>query len=145
IGTKHMEPGTIGDDVDVHVLVLGPVIFDHVRGIVQRQVHHLRVILVDMDRKAMFCLAAKRRRGEGDCEKGSSRKAGKHERLRYSSFSPPSLRAKRSNPVCQFLILRSAERASRRMKAPLVALPFETRAVGALLRVRVYLDSLRSQ
>ena len=43
---------------------------------------------------------------------------------------------------CQFLIpmrcARSAERASRRMKAPLVASPFETRADGALLRVRVY-------
>jgi hypothetical protein len=37
----------------------------------------------------------------------------------------------------QFLILRSAERASRRMKARLVASPFETRADGALLRVRV--------
>ena len=37
----------------------------------------------------------------------------------------------------QFLILRSAERASRRMKAPPVASPFETRADGALLRVRV--------
>src|SRR5207253_66899 len=32
---------------------------------------------------------------------------------------------------------RSAERASRRMQAPLVASPFETRAKSALLRVRV--------
>ena len=38
---------------------------------------------------------------------------------------------------CQSLILRSAERASREMKAPAVASPFETRADGALLRVRV--------
>jgi len=38
---------------------------------------------------------------------------------------------------CQILILRSAERASRRIKARLVASPFETRAKGALLRVRV--------
>jgi hypothetical protein len=38
---------------------------------------------------------------------------------------------------CKFLILRSAERASRRMKARLVASPFETRAKGALLRVRI--------
>jgi hypothetical protein len=44
----------------------------------------------------------------------------------------------RSDPHRPFLILRSAERASRRMKARLSASPFETRADSALLRVRVY-------
>ena len=46
-------------------------------------------------------------------------------------------RCERSRSQYQFLILRSAERTSRRMKAGLSASRFETRASGALLRVRV--------
>jgi hypothetical protein len=43
----------VGDDLDVDVLVFAAVIFDHVGGIVQHQVHHLRIVLVDLDRDAV--------------------------------------------------------------------------------------------
>src|ERR1700730_8335932 len=48
-----MEAGTIGDDIDLHVLVPGAIIFDHMAGVVQREVHDLRIVLVDLDGDAM--------------------------------------------------------------------------------------------
>src|ERR1700684_1414004 len=49
VGAQHVQAGTIGDDVDVNVLVPGAIIFDHVGGVVQHHVHDLRIVLVDLD------------------------------------------------------------------------------------------------
>ena len=41
VGTQHVQAGTVGHDIDLHVLVLLAVIFDHVGGVVEREIHHL--------------------------------------------------------------------------------------------------------
>jgi hypothetical protein len=46
-------PGAIGHDVDFDFLVLAAVIFQHVGGVVEREIHHLRIVLVDLDGDAM--------------------------------------------------------------------------------------------
>jgi hypothetical protein len=58
--------GAVGNDVDFHVLVPAAVIFDHIGGIVQREVHHLRIVPADPDRHAMgFDIG-----GQGGCGEG---------------------------------------------------------------------------
>src|SRR5436305_5442189 len=57
-----MQPGAPGDDVDLHFLVPGPIMFDHVGGVVERKIHHLRIVLVDLNRDAMRLLVG----GEAD-------------------------------------------------------------------------------
>ena len=53
VGAQHVQAGAIGDDVDLDVLVLAAIIFDHVGGVVEREVHHLWIVLIDLDRDAM--------------------------------------------------------------------------------------------
>jgi hypothetical protein len=44
-----MQAGAIGDDIHIYVLTLGAVIFDHVRGVIQREVHDRWIILIDLN------------------------------------------------------------------------------------------------
>ena len=53
VGPQHVQARTVGDDIDINVFVLGLIIFDHVAGVVQRQVHDLGIVLVDLDGDAM--------------------------------------------------------------------------------------------
>lgn len=48
-----MQAGAIGDDIDFQVLVHDPIMFDHIGSVVQRKVHDLRIVLVDLDGNAM--------------------------------------------------------------------------------------------
>jgi len=41
--------GRIGDDIHVYVLILGAIIFDDVRGVIQREVHDSWIILIDLN------------------------------------------------------------------------------------------------
>ena len=53
IGAQHVHAGTVGDDLDVYVLALAAIMFDHVGGVVQHHVHHGGIVLVDLDGDAM--------------------------------------------------------------------------------------------
>jgi hypothetical protein len=76
-----VQAGTIGHDIDVDVLVLGPVMFDDVGGVVQHQIHHLRIVLVDLDRDAMrLGVGGNGACGESDREQGGGYIA-KHQEL----------------------------------------------------------------
>src|SRR3979411_461222 len=72
VGPQHMQAGTVGDDVDVHVFVLAAIIFDNVGGVVQYQVHDLRIVLVDLESDVRRLAVAgkaggsKRRRHQGN-------------------------------------------------------------------------------
>jgi hypothetical protein len=39
----------MGDDIHVYVLTLGAIIFDDVRGVIQREVHDSWIILIDLN------------------------------------------------------------------------------------------------
>jgi hypothetical protein len=67
----------IGDDFDLHVLLLAVIIFDHVGGVVQRLVHDLRIILVDMDGDAMQFAFGEGGRSECHRHQGQDRTATK--------------------------------------------------------------------
>jgi hypothetical protein len=41
--------GRIGDDIHAYVLILGAIIFDDVRGVIQREVHDSWIILIDLN------------------------------------------------------------------------------------------------
>jgi hypothetical protein len=41
--------GRMGDDIHVYVLTLGAIIFDDVRGVIQREVHDSWIILIDLN------------------------------------------------------------------------------------------------
>src|ERR1700682_2903235 len=45
----------LGDDVHIHILTLGAIIIDDVRGVIQREVHDRWIILIDLNDQAM-CL-----------------------------------------------------------------------------------------
>jgi hypothetical protein len=49
IGKQHMQAGAIGDDIQIYVITLGAVIFDHVRGVIQHEVHDRWIILIDLN------------------------------------------------------------------------------------------------
>jgi len=48
-----MQAGPVGDDIDVDLLALGAIIFDDIGGVVERQIHHGGIVLIDLDRKPM--------------------------------------------------------------------------------------------
>jgi len=48
-----LQTGAVGDDVDFDVFVLVAIIFDHVGGVTQHQVHELRIVLVNLNGNAM--------------------------------------------------------------------------------------------
>src|SRR3712207_3358234 len=48
-----MQPRPEGDDLDLHVLAAPVVILDHVLGVVEREVHDGRIILVYLNRKTV--------------------------------------------------------------------------------------------
>ena len=68
-----MQAGAIGDDIDFHVLVHDAIMFDHIGSVVQRKVHDLRIVLVDLDGNAMRLAV-----GSGTC---------RNERHRYEGDS----------------------------------------------------------
>jgi len=44
-----MQARAVGDDFDLNVLALHLVRLDDVRGVVQREIHHRRIVLIDLD------------------------------------------------------------------------------------------------
>jgi hypothetical protein len=68
-----MEAGIMGDNIDLRRFVPRAVIFDHIGGIVERKVHHRRIVPVDPDGNAMY-FAGGREGGRGErhrCERNS--------------------------------------------------------------------------
>jgi hypothetical protein len=46
---QHMQAGAVGDNLDCDRLLLGLVVFEDILGVVERQVHDPRVVVIDMD------------------------------------------------------------------------------------------------
>src|SRR5262249_19320440 len=99
IGAQHVQARTVGDDLDIHVLALATIMFDHIGGIVEHQVHHLRIVLVDLDRDAMgLAVGGKRGCSKRDRQCCGGCEATKHDGSPYglTSVYPFSV----SNSIC---------------------------------------------
>jgi hypothetical protein len=72
VGAQHVHAGTIGDDLDVNILILGAVMLDHIGRVVQGHVHDLRIVLVDLDGDAVRLAVG----GKGRCGKRNGRQHG---------------------------------------------------------------------
>src|SRR5262249_54277808 len=63
-------------DLDIHVLALAAVIFDHVLGVVKREIHDCRIVLIDLNGNPMRLVVRDMARGH----RGQPESQGNHER-----------------------------------------------------------------